>query len=207
LNGGAAVQHPELTLPKPGARGSSPLRDANLHTISGVETRTGMNSRATGRRIHGIWKGFGTEERIRGYRTVTSPETTRRRSVTHPATGPVMPTRGCQVRRTPAFPYRRFGMLLQAAQRSPAPAMAKQPNDSCQAGGLARERGRETRQAPGEDAPITPPISTPPARQACANHDRCSRSGQTPKRSRVSPVTRFGLDTASRTGGPPPAVP
>ena len=29
LNAGAAVQHPELTFPKPGVRGSSPLRDAN----------------------------------------------------------------------------------------------------------------------------------------------------------------------------------
>ena len=34
LNGGAAVQHPELALPKPGVRGSSPLRDAILDTIS-----------------------------------------------------------------------------------------------------------------------------------------------------------------------------
>jgi hypothetical protein len=55
--------------------------------------------------------------------------------------------------------------------------MAKQPNDSRQAGGLARERRRKTWQALGEDAPITPLVSTPPARQACANDDRCSLSG------------------------------
>jgi len=55
--------------------------------------------------------------------------------------------------------------------------MAKQPNDTRQAGGSARERRRKTRQALGEDAPITPLVSTPPARQACANDDRCSLSG------------------------------
>jgi hypothetical protein len=54
--------------------------------------------------------------------------------------------------------------------------MAKQPNDTRQAGGLARERRRKTRQALGEDAPITPLVSTPPTRQACVNDDRCSLS-------------------------------
>jgi hypothetical protein len=120
-----------------------------------------------------------------------------------------------------AFPSSR--MLLQAAQDRrvadrhaepshqplrgpPARAMAKQPNDSRQAGGLARERRRKTRQALGEDAPITPLVPTPPARQAGINDDRCSLSGQIPKRSRVSAVTRFGLRTASRTGGRLPAV-
>jgi hypothetical protein len=34
-----------------------------------------MNSRATGRRIHGLGKECGREERIRGYRAVTSPKT------------------------------------------------------------------------------------------------------------------------------------
>jgi hypothetical protein len=67
--------------------------------------------------------------------------------------------------------------------------MAKQPHDFRQAGGLARERRRKARQALGEDAPITPLVSTPPARQACVNDDRCSLSGQIPKRSRVSAVT------------------
>ena len=38
VNAGAAVEHTELTLPKPGARGSSPLRDAFLHTTSDVQT-------------------------------------------------------------------------------------------------------------------------------------------------------------------------
>ena len=61
-------------------------------------------------------------------------------------------------------------------------------------------------QALGEDAPTTPLGSTPPARQACVNDDRCSLSGQIPKRSRVSAVTRFGLRTASRTRSRLPAV-
>jgi hypothetical protein len=61
--------------------------------------------------------------------------------------------------------------------------MAKQPNDSRQAGGLAGERRRKTRQALGEDAPITPLVSTPPARQAYVNDDRRSLSGQITKRS------------------------
>jgi hypothetical protein len=72
LNGDALVQRPEPTLPKPGVRGSSPLRDAILHAISDVLKCTGMNSRATGRRIHGLRKRFGREERSRGYRAVTS---------------------------------------------------------------------------------------------------------------------------------------
>jgi hypothetical protein len=42
--------------------------------------------------------------------------------------------------------------------------MAKQPNDTRQAGGLAREWRRKTRKALGEDAPITSLVSTPPAR-------------------------------------------
>jgi hypothetical protein len=61
--------------------------------------------------------------------------------------------------------------------------MAKQPNDSRQAGDLAGERRRKTRQALGEDAPITPLVSTPPARQAHVNDDRRSLSGQITKRS------------------------
>src|SRR5271167_78841 len=84
--------------------------------------------------------------------------------------------------------------------------MAKQPNDTRQASGLARERRRKTRKALGEDAPITSLVSTSPAPQACVNDDRCSLSGQIPKRSRVSAVTRFGLRAASRTGGRLPAV-
>jgi hypothetical protein len=75
-----------------------------------------------------------------------------------------------------------------------------------QAGGLAREWCRKTRQALGEDAPITPLVSTPPARHACVYDDRRPLSGQIPKRSRVSAVTRCGLRTASRTGGRLPAV-
>ena len=48
---------------------SSPGRHSpnNFRCIS----RTGMNSRATGRRIDGPGKGFGSEERRRGYRAVT----------------------------------------------------------------------------------------------------------------------------------------
>jgi hypothetical protein len=34
LNAGAPVQHPELALPKPGVRGSSPLRDASFQRLS-----------------------------------------------------------------------------------------------------------------------------------------------------------------------------
>jgi hypothetical protein len=48
------------------------LRDAISHATSGVQKCTGVNSRATVRRIHELRKGFGTEERNRGYRVVTS---------------------------------------------------------------------------------------------------------------------------------------
>src|SRR5271165_1563384 len=44
LNGCALLRHPELTLPKPGVRGSTTFRDATLHTVYGVLARTGMNS-------------------------------------------------------------------------------------------------------------------------------------------------------------------
>jgi hypothetical protein len=115
------------------------------------------------------------------------------------------------------------GMLLQAAQDGrvadrhakpshqplrgpPASAMAKQPNDTRQASGPARERRRKTRKALGEDAPTTPLIPTPPARQAGVNDDRSSLSGQIPKRSRVSAVTRCGPRTASWTEGRLPVV-
>ena len=115
------------------------------------------------------------------------------------------------------------GMLLQAAQDRrvadrhaepfhqplrgpPASAMGKQPNDTRQASGLARKRRRKTRKALGKDAPTTSLVSTPPARQACFNDDWCSLSGQIPKRSRVSAVTRCGLRTASRTGSRLPVV-
>ena len=40
-----------------------------------------MNSRATGRRTHGFYKGFGREERIRGYLVVTSTKKRRSRYV------------------------------------------------------------------------------------------------------------------------------
>jgi len=66
--------------------------------------------------------------------------------------------------------------------------MAKQPNDSRQAGGPARERRRKTRQALGEDAPITPLVAAPPAPQACINNDGRSLSGQIQERSRVGAV-------------------
>ena len=86
------------------------------------------------------------------------------------------------------------GVLLQAGQdrrvadRHPEPshqplrgpsasAMAKQLDDSRQAGGPARERRRKTRHALGEDAPITQPVSTPPAPEAGINNDRRSLSG------------------------------
>jgi hypothetical protein len=55
--------------------------------------------------------------------------------------------------------------------------MAKQPDDSRQAGGPARERRRKTRHALGEDAPITQLVSTPPAPEAGIHNDRRSLSG------------------------------
>jgi hypothetical protein len=55
--------------------------------------------------------------------------------------------------------------------------MAKQSNNSCEAGGPARERRRKTRHALGEDAPITQLVSTPPAPEAGINNDRRSLSG------------------------------
>src|SRR5580704_5259307 len=77
--------------------------------------------------------------------------------------------------------------------------MAKQPDDSRQAGGPARERRRKTRQALGEDAPITPLVATPPAPEAGIHNDRRSLSGQIPERSPVGAVARFGPRTTSRT--------
>jgi len=84
--------------------------------------------------------------------------------------------------------------------------MAKQPDDSRQAGGPARGRRRKTRHALGEDAPITQLVSTPPAPEAGTNNDRRSLSGQIPERSPVSAVARFGWCAASRAEGRLPAV-
>jgi hypothetical protein len=61
--------------------------------------------------------------------------------------------------------------------------MAEQAYDFREAGGHARERRRETRQALGEDALITLQVSTPPAPEAGSNKDWRSLSGQIPKRS------------------------
>ena len=58
-----------------------------------------------------------------------------------------------------------------------ASAMAKQPDDSRQAGSPARERRRKTRHALGEDAPTTLLVSTPPAPEAGINNDRRSLRG------------------------------
>jgi hypothetical protein len=55
--------------------------------------------------------------------------------------------------------------------------MAKQPDDSRQAGGPARERRRKARHALGEDAPITQLVSTPPPPEAGINKCRRSLSG------------------------------
>jgi len=38
MNGGAFLEHHDYVFPKPGVRGSSPLRDATFLTISGVRT-------------------------------------------------------------------------------------------------------------------------------------------------------------------------
>jgi hypothetical protein len=69
--------------------------------------------------------------------------------------------------------------------------MAQQPNDGRQAFGLASERRRNTQQALGEDAPITPLISTSPARDTRLDDDGRSLGGEIPKRSPVRAVTRF----------------
>ena len=79
----------------------------------------------------------------------------------------------------------------QPLRRPSASAMTKQLDDSCQAGGPARERRRKTRHALGEDAPITQLVSTPPAPKAGINNDRRSLSGYIPERSPVSAVARF----------------
>ena len=62
----------KYVIPKPGVRGSIPFRDAILHPISDRWGRTGMNSRAPGRRIHGLRTRFLKKELYRGYRVVTS---------------------------------------------------------------------------------------------------------------------------------------
>ena len=59
----------------------------------------------------------------------------------------------------------------------PARAMAEQAYDFRKAGGLARERRRETRQALGEDAPVTLQVATPPAPEAGSNNDWRALSG------------------------------
>jgi hypothetical protein len=58
-----------------------------------------------------------------------------------------------------------------------ARAMAKQPDDSRQSGGPAGEGRRKSRDALGEDAPVTLLVSTPPAPEAGQNNDRRSLSG------------------------------
>jgi hypothetical protein len=55
--------------------------------------------------------------------------------------------------------------------------MAKQPDDSRQSGGPAGEGRRKSRDALGEDAPVTLLVSTPPAPEAGQNNDRRSLSG------------------------------
>ena len=51
--------------------------------------------------------------------------------------------------------------------------MAEQAYDFRKAGGLARERRRETRQALGEDAPVTLQVATPPAPEAGSSKVLC----------------------------------
>jgi hypothetical protein len=53
------------------------LRGASLRVISVIQKRTQGNSRATGRRIHALRKGFEGKERSRGYRVVTSSKNVR----------------------------------------------------------------------------------------------------------------------------------
>jgi hypothetical protein len=76
LNRSAPIQHSEIALPKPGVRGSSPLRDANFHTTFDVPTCMGMNCRATGRRKRRVpreGRGRREESRLhRGYRAGAS---------------------------------------------------------------------------------------------------------------------------------------
>jgi hypothetical protein len=55
--------------------------------------------------------------------------------------------------------------------------MAKQSNNSREAGGPAGERRRKIRHALGEDAPITLLVAAPPAPEAGMNNDRRSLSG------------------------------
>ena len=52
----------------------SGLSDKDAIARAHLLKRTGVNSGATGRRIHGLWTGFGWEQRGRGYRAVTSFE-------------------------------------------------------------------------------------------------------------------------------------
>jgi hypothetical protein len=65
----------------------------------------------------------------------------------------------------------------QPLRRPSARAMAKRSNNSCQAGGPAREWRRKTGHALGEDAPITLLVSTPPAPEVGMNNHRRSLSG------------------------------
>jgi hypothetical protein len=62
VNRSAIFKQLFCVVPKPGVRGSSPLRDAILHTTFDVQTCIGMNSHATGRRRGGPERG-GTRQR------------------------------------------------------------------------------------------------------------------------------------------------
>jgi hypothetical protein len=71
LNSTGPIQHLEIALPKPGVRGSSPLRDAILRTTFDIQTCTGMNWRATVRRGDGSEKQVRGKRLSRGYTVVT----------------------------------------------------------------------------------------------------------------------------------------
>ena len=120
--------------------------------------------------------------------------------------------RRCLSDRALACSFRLAGQDRRVADRHPEPshqplrgpparAMAKQPDDSRQAGGPGARTAPQTRHALGEDAPLAQLVATPPAPQASIHNDRRSLSGQIPERSPVSAVARFGLCAASRAGG------
>jgi hypothetical protein len=98
------------------------------------------------------------------------------------------------------------GLLLQASQdrrvadrrptpsqqplrRPPACAVDKQLDDFQQACGPARERRRrDTRQALGEDALVTLPVGTPPAREALGSRLSTVKVQTCSQRSTLKPV-------------------
>ena len=75
MNAFELAEQPEHTLPKPGVRGSIPIRDAIFQGILGVRERTKVNSGALTERFDGSEMVIDGKGPRRGYTVVTGSKT------------------------------------------------------------------------------------------------------------------------------------